>query len=151
MLMSRKGRLTGKEFTMNLIEGWKELMWRIKSSSSCLVFVQRRKMSSRNRLQNSLEMRTGLAAIMASSNQAMKRLAREGAMGVAITVPNTYNYVYICCCLFCDDYGDVLYNHMSLLLTNSLSMSMIIAQLGSLIHFFTITADRYNIITRHAK
>ena len=89
MLMSRKGRLTGEEFTVNLIEGWKELMWRIESSSSCLVFVQRRKMSSRNRPQNSLGMRTGLAAIMASSNQAMKRLAREGAMGVPIAVPNT--------------------------------------------------------------
>ena len=62
-----------------------------------------------------------------------------------------YIYVYICCCLFCDHYGDVLYNHLSLLLTNSLSLSMIIAQLGSLIHFFTITADRYNIITRHAQ
>ena len=87
--MSRKGRLTGEEFTVNLIEVWKELMWRIKSSSSCLVFVQSRKMSSRNRLQNSLGMRTGLAAIMSSSNQAMKRMAREGAMGVPIAVPNT--------------------------------------------------------------
>ena len=36
MLMSRKGRLTGEEFTVNLIEGWKELIWRIKSSSSRL-------------------------------------------------------------------------------------------------------------------
>ena len=53
MLMSRKGRLTGEEFTVNLIEGWKELIWRIKSLSSCLVHVQSRKMSSRNRLQNS--------------------------------------------------------------------------------------------------
>ena len=42
MLMSRKGRLTGEDFKVNLIEGRKELMWRIKSSSSCLVFVQRR-------------------------------------------------------------------------------------------------------------
>ena len=54
-------------------------MWRIMSSSSCLVFVQSRKISPRNRLQNSLGMRTGLAAIIATSNQAMTRLVREGA------------------------------------------------------------------------
>ena len=37
---------------------------------------------------NSLGMWTGLANIMASPNQAMKRLAGEGAVGVPTTAPN---------------------------------------------------------------
>ena len=89
MLMSRKGKLTSQEFRVSLTEGLQQSIWKMKSSSLCFVFVQSRKMPSRNCLQNSLGMRTGLASIMASSNQAMKGQARESVKGVSIAVPNT--------------------------------------------------------------